>query len=299
MECLRVSLFGRVRVTLGSRQREVKLTRTTRLLFAFLLIERDRFHPRESLAGLFWGGYNQDRARRCLNTALWRLRNALESVGLSENYLLTSSSGDVGFNEQSNYWLDVAVFEDWVGKILKKRSEEVSANEIRGLDKALKLYDGDLLECVYDDWALRAREQKRLLYLKGLAYSMHYHHIHGSFQKSLAYGEKILSLDPLQEQVHREMMKLYVESGQRSFAIRQYERCCQVLDKELEIPPTRETEALFRQILSGRHKSNMPESVINPSELQQAIKQLKQASHHFELASQQFKQAIQYLEAYK
>ena len=37
----------------------------------------------EVLAGIFWGDRSDGKARRCLNTAVWRLRNALEPEGVA------------------------------------------------------------------------------------------------------------------------------------------------------------------------------------------------------------------------
>ena len=48
------------------------------------------------------------------------------------------------------------------------------------------------------------------MYLNTLACLMS---LRGEPERSLVYGERMLHLDPLREEIHREMMRLYLESG--------------------------------------------------------------------------------------
>jgi DNA-binding SARP family transcriptional activator len=59
------------------------LGRANQALLAYLLLFRHRLHVRDLLAGLFWGDNGQEKARNCLNTALWRLWRILEPEGIS------------------------------------------------------------------------------------------------------------------------------------------------------------------------------------------------------------------------
>lgn len=128
------------------------------------------------LAGLFWGDHCQERARRCLNTTLWRLRQVLELEGIPRGtYLLTPAADEVSFNWESDYWLDAALFEEQAGQILTKPVEAMNTADVQILRQALQLYTGDLLEGFYDDWVLREREQLRRLYLNSLAHLLHYY----------------------------------------------------------------------------------------------------------------------------
>ena len=63
-------------------------------------------------------------------------------------------------------------------------------------------------------------------------------------------GLKLLSLDPLQENVHRTLMRLYAAQGRHDAALAQYERCRRELSDQLGVPPEPETEELARSIRS-------------------------------------------------
>ena len=266
MSSLRVFLFGGFQIAHdGDPTPNNKMTRGVKALLAYLLLFRHRVHPREVLAGLFWGDHSEERARSCLSTALWRIRRALEPGQIPKGtYLLTTPTGEVGFNRESDYWLDVAEFEESASRCLAQSVQSRDFVDVCDIENIPILYTGELLEGFYDDWALRERERLRSLYLKSLSHLMLYHRHHGNYEQSLAYGQTILSHDPLREGIHREVMRLYLESGQRAMAIRQYENCSEILKTELGIPPMEETQALYREILNPA-RSDRSQSVMSRS----------------------------------
>jgi DNA-binding SARP family transcriptional activator len=298
MSVLQIFLFGNVRIVPEGWSSEVKATHTVQALLAYLLLHRHRYHSREVLANLFWGNKSEDRARRCLSTSLWRLRRALEPPGTSHGvYLVTTPMGEIGFNRESDYWLDVAVFEEAAGRILGQPIQRIEAANAEKLEQALSLYTAELLEGFYDDWALRERERLRLLYLNSLAHLMHYYRDRSAYEQSLACGQQILNHDPLREEIHREMMHLYLESGQRGLAIRQYKICREILAEELGIPPMEETQALYNQIVSaaGPHRLQA-DSIVEPFNLQRGLRQLRLALQSFDEARKRLERAIQLVE---
>src|SRR5207244_2625849 len=62
-------------------------------------------------------------------------------------------------------------------------------------------------------------------------------------------GLRLLTLDPLQEPMHRALMQLYVDAGRRPAALRQYQLCVDVLRRELDVEPESATKALYQTIL--------------------------------------------------
>jgi DNA-binding SARP family transcriptional activator len=246
---LRICLFGSLNIHRGEIREQVKLTRNTQELLAYLLVFRRRMHPREVLANVFWKDIPQERARNCLNTAVWRLRRVLEGGGVTPGtYVMSNPSGELGFNLDSDVWLDVDVFEREIHKILARPPEKADQAEIVLLEGAVKLYAGDLLEGHYCEWALRERERLRCCYLDCLYYLMRCYSSSADIVRALAYGQEILRADPLREDVHRQMMRLFDAGGQRSGAVRQFHLCREILRAELGIPPMPETLALFREM---------------------------------------------------
>jgi len=296
MGILQITLFGGVRVTHNNLLTEVRLTREIQALLAYLLLQRHRVHPREVLAGIFWGERSQEKARGSLNTALWRLKKELEPEGIpSGTYLISTHPGEVGFNRESQYWLDVEVFEEETNHFLTYPSQTADETHVQELEKILGLYKGELLEGIYKDWALRERERLRLLHLRGLLYLLQYYRFHGVYEKGIAYGQHILELDPFREGIHREMMRLYLLNGQRAQAARQYEICRNMLAKELGISPMEETQALYVRILSEVHNDRSPLISDESSDLEQAIEQLHKASKTIDVGQAQIQKAILFI----
>jgi DNA-binding SARP family transcriptional activator len=296
MGILQVALFGGVHVTHNNWLTEAKLTREIQALLAYLLLQRHRAHSREVLAGVFWAEHSQEKARRALNTALWRLKKALEPEGIpAGTYLISAHSGEVGFNRESEYWLDMEVFEQETKHLLTYQSQTAHEPNVQDLEKTLDLYRGELLEGLYDDWALGDRERLRALFLKSLMYLMQYYKVHGVYEKASVYGQQILNLDPIREDIHREMMRLYLENGQRALAARQFGICRLTLAKELGILPMEETQALYSQIFPEALKNNLPVVSEEPLNFEQALGQLIQVSHTIDLAQKQVQQVLQSL----
>lgn len=297
MGLLEIKLFGPVRISHDQWQTKISTTRAIQGLLAYLLLQRHRTHPREGLASLFWGDQNEDKARGCLNTTLWRLRTILEPSGVAQGtYLIRDHSGNIGFNRESRYWLDIANFEEEIHRILKIPYESIEPEQVKKLENALQLYDGDLLEGFYDDWILREREKFRALYLNSLAYLMNYEKFHGGYEKALVYGHQILQTDPLREEIHRAIMHLHLEKGERARAVQQYKACCDVLQMELDIPPMEETRALYHQIVLTDKPSRPAPAKSGQSNILDVLQELQRVAGSMERMQVQLAQEIMHLE---
>jgi DNA-binding SARP family transcriptional activator len=74
------------------------------------------------------------------------------------------------------------------------------------------------------------------------------HEQHGKLPQAIDPLRRLLALEPWREEMHRQLMKLLVRSGDRSAALRQFERCRQLLAEELDVEPSPDTIALYEQI---------------------------------------------------
>ncbi len=249
MARLRIQLFGAVRVSHVDSTADARLMHGVQALLAWLVLHRRKTHARDALAVVFWGDQREDRARSCLSTALWRLKQALEPDGVPPGAYLISEHAVVGFNSASDHWLDVAAFEDGVQSLRALAATPHDTAGWQRAETAIGHYTGDLLEGFYDDWALRERERLRLLYLDSLATLLTHHTAADALDAALQCGQQILTLDPLREDVHRALIRLHLRRGHRALALHQYEQCRTLLDEELGIPPMEETQALCSALL--------------------------------------------------
>jgi DNA-binding SARP family transcriptional activator len=250
MATLCIYALGRLCVFCDQAPIEFPTTKAQDLL-CFLLLHAGQTLERELIAEQLWPMRTPGKARRCLSTTLWRLRRTLECLDHpTQPYLLTERS-TLAFNTTAPYSFDVQVFERQAAFGLAGSLPCDEAHR-RALEEARELYGGDLLEGCYDDWCLAERERLQLLLLRVLKRLQRHYRLCGAFEAAISCGHRLLVLDPLQEDVHRELMRCYVDAGQRSLAVEQFQRCREMLRRELQIEPMPETWQLVRWVRGGQ-----------------------------------------------
>ena len=123
------------------------------------------------------------------------------------------------------------------------------------LEQACALYRGDFLEdsnvgdsASFDEWALLTREQLRLEACGLLRRLTDPRAGVGDLAGVCDYARRWVALDPLDEAAHRRLISVLAESGQRTAALAQFERCRRLLDAELGIEPEPATVALYEEL---------------------------------------------------
>jgi DNA-binding SARP family transcriptional activator len=251
---LDVNLFGTAQASYAGQPLVGFPKRQSCLLLCYLLLNRQRSHPRERLAAVFWSEYPTPVSLKYLRNCIWRIRKAFQSIGAPAEEYLSISDGSVSFRRSSDYWLDVEAFETQVTPSQHLPGQQLTPAQAAQLERAVDLCTGDLLEGVYQDWCLCDRERLKLIYLNTLAKLMVFHEAHGTYEQGLACGERILAQDDIREKTHRDMMRLYWLLGDRAAALAQYKHCTQILRETLGIEPMEETTRLYRQIVHNQHR---------------------------------------------
>jgi DNA-binding SARP family transcriptional activator len=248
---LEIKLFGAGQAILDDIQVAGFPHQQAAQLLCYLLLNRNRPQPRERLAAVFWGQHSSSTARKYLRNALWRLGQLVSGTASDLQDYLTITDTAIAFKPERTYWLDVEDFEKHTAGCKSIAGSRLTAEQAQGLETAVSLYQGDLLESVYEDWTLYERERLRLLYISSLNKLMIYYGTHEKPEQGLVHGENILALDPVREKIHRQMMWLYWLQGDRSAALAQFNRCKQILREELGIRPMRATQNLYAAIIKN------------------------------------------------
>ncbi len=261
MSTLRVSLLGRFRAQRDQQALTGLEASKVQELLCYLLLHRDRSHPRESLAALLWGDTPTAQSRKYLRQVLWQLQAALEAEGeaASDRVLLVEPDW-VRIDSSAGLWLDVAEFERAFAPVHGVPGHQLEAQTACSLQHAVELYQGDLLDGWYQDWCIYERERLQNLHLAMLDRLMDYCEARRDYDGGLAHGERILRHDRARERTHRRLMRLLYLAGDRSGALRQYERCAAALKEELDVKPGKRTEALFQQIRADQLGDASPSS---------------------------------------
>lgn len=218
-------------------------------LLTLLALARGRSFSRSELIRDLSSGGAEAASPNSFNTLLWRLRKALEGPPLVPGDVIESDrQGGLRIAPSVRVSSDVEEHRRLIEAPMAKPMEHLTATDIEDLRAAVALYQGDVLASFADDWALRLRERQRRMQLGALARLMHAATLSATWSDAIYFGEAMLELDELREDVHREVMRCQLAAGQRASALRQFERCRTALRRELAIAPMAETLALYRQI---------------------------------------------------
>jgi class 3 adenylate cyclase/DNA-binding SARP family transcriptional activator/pimeloyl-ACP methyl ester carboxylesterase len=118
---------------------------------------------------------------------------------------------------------------------------------------ALALYNGDLLPADrYEEWTEPAREDLKSLHNDLLMELSQLYESQGKIEPAVERLERLLRADPVREEAHRGLMRLFAQSGSRDKALRQYQKCAELLRRELGMEPSEEIETLRTEIAGGR-----------------------------------------------
>jgi DNA-binding SARP family transcriptional activator/TolB-like protein/Tfp pilus assembly protein PilF len=223
------------------------LPRKARALLGYLAAHGGRAVSREFLADLLWPHQGPRQARHSLRTCLLQLRKALGP----------SAAGHLVIDGTECRLADVGVDAD--------RFEGLSRSRRRSdLREAAELYRGEFLtDCTidsepYQEWLVAARERNRALAAEILQRLCGDLSALGETDAAIAYGRRLVALDPLSEVAHRTLMRAYAEAGRRPEALRQFKSCAAILKRDLGVAPDAETQALVRAIVRSRLANPAP-----------------------------------------
>ena len=246
MARLILTLLGGFRARLDGNAPLALPTRKAQALLAYLALPAGSTHPRDKLASLLWGNAVETTARTSLRQTLYALRKSLGDVS-PQPLVLDRESVSLDADAVT---VDVHDFE--------VRAAEATPS---ALAEAAALYQGPFLEGLavqeepFEGWLLGHRERLREVALTVLGGLLAHQRAAGSIDSAVQTALRLSEIDPLQEPAHRALMQLYVQTGRRGSALRQYQLCVATLQRELRTEPEAETKALYHEILRFRSRA--------------------------------------------
>jgi DNA-binding SARP family transcriptional activator len=140
------------------------------------------------------------------------------------------------------------------------------------------------------------------MYLLLLNKLVQYCEIHQQVETGLVYGEKLIHYDRAYERAYRQMMRMYYVAGDRTQALRQYQRCVAALAEELGVGPSERTIELYEQIKSDQHPHRAKAPVIQTDEglanslLKNTAKRLDEYAETLTMVQSQIQEEISSIE---
>jgi non-specific serine/threonine protein kinase len=123
----------------------------------------------------------------------------------------------------------------------------------------VRLYRGDFMagfslqdSVSFDDWQFLQVQGFRSEVTSALERLVRCEGDQGELEAATGHARRWIEIDRASEKGHRQLMELYAKAGQRAAALRQYEECEKVLEKELGESPHEETRELYESIKENR-----------------------------------------------
>jgi ATP/maltotriose-dependent transcriptional regulator MalT/DNA-binding SARP family transcriptional activator len=224
-----------------------------RQLFQLLITYRDAPLDRDQILEHLWPGEDPESAQRGFKVALSTLLNVLEperSPGSESAYILRQGS-IYGLRPEADLWIDAQEFVDLVRSV-ENLDLAQAQDSMHLLERAVDLYRGEYLpDARYQTWAAPEREHLMVLFLRAADRLCAAYLEADRPQEALDLADRILGFDNCWERAYRHLMRAYSRLGDHGQVARTYRRCVETLQKEMEVQPAPETQALYRRLLGG------------------------------------------------
>jgi len=258
MARLALRLFGGFQARFGDRDLTFP-TRKAQALLAYLAVRPEEKYARNKLAAMLWSGAGKEQARQSLRQSLSSLRSAFAPV----HSRILAVDGDRVTLDWSSVDVDVVEFE-----------RLATRGAPRDLALAAALYIGDFLDGVdvseepFEEWLRGEQARLRETAVHVLTRLLPHQAQSGSPESAIQTAVRLLALDPLREETHRTLMRLYARQGRLGDALRQYQTCVDVLRAELGVEPADETRRVYREIVPRRRLSASTRHAPAPRQVQ-------------------------------
>ncbi len=245
---LQVDLLGRIEVRTATGARVTFAGRHAPALFALLVLVR-RPRSREAIAADLWPESDTTSAGS-LRQALWLVRHGLSDAGVPPDSVLDVSSESIGIRADADVALDIVAFEACLDAVAC------------GVERAIELYGGDLVESLGHDCFAGERERLADRYEDALVTVAERRLVAGDLHGASEAAQRVIARDPLREEAHAILIAVHGLAGSRSQIVRQYRRLQVVLERELGEPPLPETDAAYRQAMRHAVQRSMERAAL-------------------------------------
>lgn len=219
-----VRLLGAFEVRVDDRS--VSLPAGAQRLVALLALRGRR--GRSRLAGELWPDTTEHRAMGSLRTTIWRINQAVPG-------LVGSTPGSADLDPSAE--VDV--------RRLIDLSRALLAGDVPTEDPPLAPQTGDLLPDWEDEWLTVDRERLRQLQLHVLEAQAERLLRMDAYGLALEWALAAMNAEPLRESAHRAVIRIHLAEGNHTEAVRSYDRCVELFDRELGVAPSGLTTALL------------------------------------------------------
>jgi len=247
---LRIYLAGELQVENGSRLlRESQLGGPQgRFVLAYLVTERKRAVTQGELAEALWADSLPASWTLALSAIVSRLRSRLAGVGLPRSHIIGNAFGCYQFTPPGETWIDV---EAALAGVDAAEGALVAGNARAAFGPSLiatTILRRPFLPGHDGPWVDDRRAILGSSLIRALDCRVEALIANNEVGLALTHAREAVRLEPYRESGYRRLMRVLAANGDRAEAVRAYNQCRDLLDQELGVTPSAETESLYREI---------------------------------------------------
>ncbi len=244
---LELQLLGQLEISADGQSLLAQLSAKSAAILCLLICTEEKKLTRAKLSSMLWGD-SFETASYNLRYNLWNIRKVIPRDRNGQELIL-SDKEFCWRNPAYSVYCDLLE----VRRLKEQAKRQAALSErIELLKKLRALLSGEFMEQFYirssdefNEWVLFERAACQRLTLQVL---------HGLYtcclkaEDAQTAAEALaaeLAENPYDEELHFQMMELYLQMGQRPLAIRQYQECEAVLRRELNIMPQKKLRQLY------------------------------------------------------
>jgi DNA-binding SARP family transcriptional activator len=250
---LRIYLTGRAGVEADSelvvRERQFR-GRQERVAFAYLVRERGRPVTREELAAVLWSDEPPSAWQAGLSAIVSRLRSLVARSELAQLAVSISRGfGQYRLFLPSDTWVDVEAAVHAIDEAEQRLRGDDPRSAFAPAVVASSIAQRPFLSGDDGGWVAQERQKLERVRLRALECLARVWLATDDPSLAVEAAAEALTLEPLRESSHRLLMQAHVAGGNPAEAVRAYHHLRGALVAELGTDPSRETEALYLQLI--------------------------------------------------
>ena len=244
---LQVQAFGEPTVIIdGMPITRWRMARSVELYF-FLLDYGRPIHKERIIAAL-WPDAD-DRIDQTLRSTIYYLRKSIGESCVVYRAGAYALDHTTLYGENIDY--DIAAFLE----LHTKAKEALMAGDDAAakvlLHRMIELYRGDYVQSFYSDLCSMRRDELRSMHMDAHQELALIFWREEQFDESMHHWQNLLAVDNCLEDAHYGLMSCYIRQGKRGLALRQYQRCVDILQEELSVSPGPAIQKLHQRLIGN------------------------------------------------
>ena len=231
------------------------------MVLAYLLTHRGKQITQDELIDILWPDEEIDNPVNTLKTMRHRLCGMLDALGgIPGKEMIRYNHGIYAWSEEVDCVLDIDQFSTYCALA---EQEQDDSQKISYYLNALEYYNGDFLPKLSSEmWVMSAHAYYHAEYLRVVKKCIALLRAENRYYEIITVCQKAVTIEPYDEDLHRELIDALVRTGAKQSALNHYEKVKELFYHEFGINLSEDLVELYKQIIDETNDAQMDLSFI-------------------------------------